>query len=418
MAASLEFSMLRCATLWALLSSLVIGSLSHAEDWARFRGPNGAGLSEAKLPSQWVEKDVAWRADLPATGHSSPVIVGDRIFVTAADAKSGQRFVVCVSLKDGKQLWKKETDGKGYRTHARNTVATSTPTADAERVYCLWTTPSAVSVIAYTHAGEPAWEVDLGPYKGNHGAGVSLLLVDGVLIVPNDQDNGGSMIGLDAKTGKRIWTAPRKSKNATYSTPCVYQPKDRPAELILTNWTLGVTSLAPKTGKQNWNISVFDTSTQERAIASPVMAGDVVLVTSGFAVGKKEFVALRIDKDGAKEVWRRDREVAYMPTPLVKGNRVYLCSEQGFATCLDVTNGKQLWQERLAGTFSASPVCARDNIYCVSDKGDCFVLAAKDEFDQLGRVALGGASQATPAIAGGKIVFRTVNQLIAVSGKE
>jgi outer membrane protein assembly factor BamB len=400
-----------------LLAPLLLASPRAADDWPRFRGPNGAGVSDAKLPASWTDKDVAWKADLPGTGHSSPVVAGGRVFVTAADPKRGKRFVACVSLADGKTAWTKEADTKAYHTHARNSVATSTPAADADRVYCLWTTPEKVTAIAYSHAGEVAWEADLGPYKGNHGAGVSPILVGGVLIVPNDQDNGGSVIGLDAKTGKHLWAVPRKGKNATYSTPCAFEAKGRPTEVLLTNWTIGVTSLDPRTGKQNWSVSVFDTATQERAIASPVVAGDLVLVTSGFVTGKKEFVALRIGPGGPKEVWRRDREVAYMPTPLVKGDRVYLCSEQGFATCLDVATGKEIWQERLAGTFSASPVCAGGHIYCVSDKGDVFVLAAKDEFEQLARVPLGGPSQATPAIAGGKIVFRTDKCLIAVAGE-
>lgn len=397
---------------------LLLASATAADDdWPRFRGPNGAGLSDAKLPATWTAKDVAWKTPLPAGGHSSPVVAGGRVFVTAADRATGKRYVVCASLADGKELWTKTTDGTKYKAHARNSFATSTPAADAERVYCLWGTPERLTAVAYTHAGGPAWEADLGPYKGGHGAGVSPVVVGGVLVVPNDQDNGGSVIGLDAKTGKKVWELPRKGKNATYSTPCVVEGKDGTPALIFTNWTIGVTSLDPKTGKENWSASIFDTATQERAVASPVVAGDLVLVTCGFVTGKKEFVALRPGPDGPKEVWRRDREVSYMPTPLVKGDRVYLCSEQGFATCLEAKTGKELWQERLPGTFSASPVCAGDHIYCVSDKGDVFVLAAKDEFEQLGRVALGEPTQATPAIAGGKIVFRTDRSLIAVGGK-
>ena len=285
-----------------VLAVVFITSFCTAADWPRFRGPNGAGIAEEKLPVSWTEKEIAWKADLPGTGHSSPIIVDGRVFVTAADPKTGQRFVLCVSLKDGKTLWKKDSNAKTYRTHARNSMATSTPTADSERVYCLWTTPQAVQVVAYTHAGEVAWEADLGPYKGNHGAGVSPILVEGVLIVPNEQDNGGSVIGLNAKTGKQLWNLPRKGKNATYSTPCVFEPKGQPAQVLLTNWTLGVTSLDPKTGKENWSVSILDTTTQERAIASPILAGDLVLATSGFVTGKKEFVAMRIGSDSAKEV--------------------------------------------------------------------------------------------------------------------
>ncbi len=406
-----------CAALCVLGFAMSVTAFAADDDWPRFRGPNGAGISETKLPATWTAKDIAWKTPLPGVGHSSPVIVNGRVFVTAADPKAGTRYVVCVSLADGKLLWTKKADSRKYKAHARNSFATSTPTADAERVYSLWATPDELTAIAYTHAGELAWEASLGAFKGGHGSGVSLVLVDGVLIVPNDQDGGGSVIGLDAKTGKELWNLPRKGKNATYSTPCVIERPDGKPGVILTNWTLGVTLLDPKTGKEQWSASIFDTATQERAIASPVLAGDLVLVTSGFVTGKKEFVAVRPTADGVKEVWRRTREVSYMPTPLVKGDRVYMCSEQGFATCLNAKTGEEIWQERVAGTFSASPVSAGNQIYCVSDKGDVFVFAMKDEFDQLARIPLGEPTQATPAIAGGKIVFRTTNSLIAVGGK-
>ncbi len=398
---------------------LTLAGLASAEEWSRFRGPNGSGLAPASaLPTTWTEQDYNWKLALPGVGHSSPVVWGDSVFVTSAEKKTGKRIVLCVGVGDGKVRWSDESAARTYKTHQRNCFATATPVVDSERVYVTWATPEQLTAAAYSHDGKKAWQVDLGKFKSQHGSGVSPIRFEDLLIIPNDQDNGGSVIALEAATGKVRWQTPRKSRNATYSTPCVFEGPGRPAELIFTNWQLGVTALDPRTGKTNWSASIFDTTTQERAIASPVVAGDLILATSGFVTGKKEFVALRPGPGGAKEVWRRDRAVSYMPTPLVKGERIYLCSELGIATCLESATGKEIWQERLPGNFSASPVCAGEHIYCVANNGDVFVLQAGDTYRLLGKSALREPTQATPAIAGGRIFFRTEKSLISLGGRK
>jgi outer membrane protein assembly factor BamB len=286
---------------------------------------------------------------------------------------------------------------------------------DADRIYVAFATPAAVNVTALDHAGKVVWEADLGPYVSQHGYGPSPILHDGLLILPNDQDKGGSLVALDPATGKVRWRIPRKSKNATYSTPCVRWNGDGRAELIFTNWQLGMTAVDPADGTVRWSLSVFDTGTQERAIGSPVVAGDLVLATSGFTTGKRELVAVAADgRGGAREVWRLERGVPHMPTPLVKGELVFLCNELGIATCVEAATGKVRWQKRLGGNFSASPVCAGERIYCVADDGTVHVLAASATFERLGTNRLGGSTQATPAIARGKMFFRTAGHLLAV----
>lgn len=398
--------------------SLILMESTHAQEWTRFRGPNGSGVSPVvSLPTSWKEKDFLWKVALPGLGHSSPVLWGEKVFVTTGDPKTGTRSVLCLDARDGKVLWSLASEVRSYKMHKRNSYATSTPVADGERVYVAWATPDKLTAEAFDHAGKRAWQVDLGPYKSQHGYGGSPMRVDDLLIVPNDQDDGGSLIALEAATGKVRWRVPRASKNATYSTPCIVQAGQRPPELILTNWQQGITSFDPKTGKTNWSLSVFDTTTQERSIASPVAAGDLVLGTCGFVTGKKHHVAVRVGPEGPKEVWRLEKAVAYLPTPLVKDERVFLCSELGMASCLELKTGALLWQERLPGSFSASPVCAGSHLYCVSNDGEVFVVEAADKFKLVARSPLGEATQSTPAIAGGRIFFRTEKHLIAVGDK-
>src|SRR5207244_607730 len=131
-------------------------------------------------------------------------------------------------------------------------------------------TPDKITLTALSHDGKIVWQSDQGPFKSQHGFGVSPIVFEDLVILPNDQDGGGSLIALEAQTGKLRWTVPRQPKNATYSTPCVYQPQGKDAQLIFTNWQHGVTALDPRTGKTTWELSVFDVNKQERAIASPV----------------------------------------------------------------------------------------------------------------------------------------------------
>jgi outer membrane protein assembly factor BamB len=191
---------------------------------------------------------------------------------------------------------------------------------------------------------------------------------------------------------------------------------DRPPVLVFTNWQHGITAVNPVTGTVAWELSVFDTRKQERAIASPVVAGDLVLGTCGFVTAQKHLVAVRPGTDGPREVWRLERAVSYLPTPLVKGDLVFLCSERGVATCLQAATGTVVWQERLPAEFSASPVCAGERLYCVSNDGDVYVLAASATYRQLARNALGEPTQSTPAVASGRLYFRTASHLMCLGG--
>jgi outer membrane protein assembly factor BamB len=410
---------MRC--LLAALLLITFALAASGQEWTRFRGPNGAGVSDATtIPVTWTARDELWKTALRGVGHSSPVVWGDKVFVTAGDAKTGKRLVQCVSSDKGAILWTREFDAAAYKMHKRNSIATSTPAVDTDRLYLAWGTPERVTMMALDHQGELKWQTDLGPFKSQHGFGASPVVVDGLVILQNDQDGGGAIVALDAATGKKTWELPRKPKNATYSTPCLYQPAGQRPVLIFTNWQHGMTAVDPKTGKMAWEISVFEVNKQERSIASPVIAGDLILGTCGFVTAQKHFVAIRPPaKDGDKpvEVWRLEKKVSYLPTPLVKGDRIYLCSEEGFATCLDVKTGKQIWQERIGDGFSASPVCAGDRIYCVSNDGVVVTLAASDTFHVLGQSALGEPTQSTPAISGGRMFLRTEGHLVAVGKK-
>jgi outer membrane protein assembly factor BamB len=409
------------AALLLLLGLATYADRGVAQEWTRFRGPNGSGIGDLPNPPvTWTEKDYLWKSELPGAGYSSPVLWGEKLFVTACDAQTGERQIICLDAATGKSLWLHRSAAPAYHTHTRNSYATSTPAVDERHVYSCWATPDEYVVLAFQHDGTPAWQAQLGPYKSQHGYGTSPIVFGDLVIVAGEQDGGGSLFALDAATGKPRWTVPRRGKNATYSTPCVYQPAGRPAEVIFTNWQHGVTSIDPATGKQNWELSCFEVDKNERAIASPFVAGDLVLATCGFVTAQKHFVAVAPPGAAggeAKEVWRLERAVSYMPTPVFHDGMIFASTEQGIALCLKADSGQQVWQERLSGNFGGSPVLAGGKLYCTDNKGEVVVLAAGPQYELLARNPLGEETQSTPAIANGRIYFRTLRHVLALGGK-
>jgi outer membrane protein assembly factor BamB len=409
-------SLLRNGT--ALLLFLVFLGAAGAQDWTRFRGPNGSGIGTAAIPVRWTEKDFLWKVKLPGVGHSSPVLWGERIFVTSGDESTGKRIVLCLAAADGKLLWTREFPAQRHRKHTDNSFASATPAVDARHVYTCWASPADYLVLALDHTGKEVWRIDLGPFKSGHGFGSSPIVFDDLLIVVNDQDGESFAVGLDAGTGKLRWKVERRCK-ATWATPCIRQHPGRAAELILTSYELGITSLDPGTGMRNWEIDVFSKGHVESPISSPIVAGDLVIGTCGWLGVRKEVIAVRPGKVGSKSevVWQIDRAAPLTPTPLVKDDLLFLISDEGMATCASVQSGEVYWRERVPGSYYGSPICTGKHLYCINRDGEVIVFPATKQFELLARNPLGEPSHSTPAIAGGRMYLRTFSHLICVGPK-
>ena len=170
--------------------TLVLPAVVHASEWTRFRGPNGSGVAEAEIPTEWKEGDFNWKVKLPGVGHGSPVVWGDRIFLLCGEEETGTRIPTCVSAKDGSILWQKrfEASGKKSKRHRFNSVASTTPAVDEEQVYFSWGDKDRLTMIAMTHEGDPVWEKDLGTVQGGHGFGSSPMVYGGLVVLNNDQE--------------------------------------------------------------------------------------------------------------------------------------------------------------------------------------------------------------------------------------
>jgi outer membrane protein assembly factor BamB len=407
--------------LWCAVLYLAGVGWSTAQEWTRFRGPNGSGVGTATtIPARWTERDYSWKVELPGVGHSSPVLWGERIFITCGDEETGKRVVHCLNAASGERLWSKDYAGGRHGKHQDNSFATASPAVDGQRVYICWGSPKEYLVVALDHAGKEVWRRDLGSFKSGHGFGASPIVVDDLVVVANDQDGATSALyGLEAKSGEIRWKVPRKSKS-TYTTPCVYETAGQTAQVIFTNYEHGVTSVDPKSGRVNWEIDVFDKRHLETSIGSPIIAGKLVFGTSGWLGVRQEVVAVRPSgSDGKPEVaYSIDRSVPLCTTPLVKDDLLFLWGDTGIVTCADVATGKVHWRERAPGSYYASPVYAGDNLYGVSRTGEVVVLAAARKYKLLGRNQLGEGSHSTPAIAGGRLYLRTFSHLISVGGKK
>jgi outer membrane protein assembly factor BamB len=408
------------------LSLLLIAALAatpvSAQEWTRFRGPNGTGISEAKgIPTNWTEKDFRWRVEIPGESHSQPVIWGERVFVTSASKDQGrERFLVCLSKADGKELWRKTyTQPDKKPGNGNSGYANGSAVVDAERVIAPFVSESQFIVRAYDHAGKDLWERNLGPFKSQHGYGASPMIHDGKVVIANDQDDASFVAALDVKTGKTVWQTPRGAapQGAAYGTPCVLERGGK-VELLLTSKNHGVSSLDPATGKMNWESPVFNL----RVAASPVVAGDVAIGSCGQGGGGGNFLAaIRLGGKGnvssSHLAYRLDKATPYVPTPIFHDGRLYLVSDAGIGSCLEASTGKVIWSERLGTGFFASPVLVDGKLYCPTTRGEMVVWATGDQFKVLGRSPLGEGTHSTPCVDGDRLYQKTFSHLVCVGGK-
>ncbi len=396
-------------------------------DWPRFRGPNGSGYAAgANTPAAFTEKDFNWKIDLPGVGHSSPVVVGQKVFVTCADPGTAKRFLICVDLGTGKELWRKAYDVRGFPQHKDNSFASASPAADGNRVYFSFTAQESYKVFCVDHSGADLWSYDMGPWKSQHGAGCSPIVVDGVVIVPNDQDGPtASLVGLDAATGSERWRTPRKNGLTATSTPCLFTPKGGGGtQVILASTAGGVSSVDPKSGKENWSIVGELNLGTLRSVSSPIATDELVMATWGQGGMNRQGVAIRPPAaEGGKAAvafkWPSGKEYPYVPSPVVKDGLLFTWSDVGVVTCMRAATGERVWQEKAKASgarpeYYSSPIVAGDKLYNITKDGEVICLAAGETFKQLGQSSLGDRCHATPAVAGNALVIRTASHMVSV----
>jgi len=400
-----------------------------AQEWTRFRGPNGTGISPAKtIPTRITDADINWKIELPGTGHSSPVLWGERLFLTATGDKSGGLSVLCFNARDGRQLWRRDFSLTPFSHHKFNSFASSTPAVDAERVYVVWNEPDHYMLTALDHDGKDVWQRDFGPFVSQHGSGISPIVVEDKVILGNEQDDvkfvkenlrsGESfVVAVEAKTGKTLWKAPRQGAVVAYSTPCLYEPKRGKPALVFNSQGQGIYGLEPNTGKVLWD---YEQAFDKRSVSSPIIAGDIVLGSCGSGGGGNFVTAVKPGDASAGRktelAYQVKKSAPYVPTGIAQGDRIWLWSDGGIVTCLDAPTGAIRYQERVGGNFFGSPVWVDGRLFCVSTSGEIVVVEGGDKFNLLHRYALNELCHSTPAVALGRMFIRTEKHLFSLGG--
>jgi outer membrane protein assembly factor BamB len=405
-----------------LMSGLVFGATARAADWPQFRGPTGQGLAEGRLPVEWgPTTNVAWKQPIPGLGWSSPVIVGDRVYlttaVTVAGSSSGDLSLRTLALEtaSGKTAWETEVfvqDGAASpRIHGKNSHASPTPVVDGKQLFVHF---GHQGTACLDLEGKVLWRNRDLKYNPVHGNGGSPVVVDGVVIFSCDGGDRQFVAALDRDSGKVVWQKDRNlkaPKGFSFSTPLVITVKGR--NQVVSPASSGVVSYDPKTGQEIWRVTYGDGYS---VVPRPVFGHGFVFVCTGF--NTPSLLAIRPDGTGdvtaTHVAWTLRRNVSHNPSPLLVGNELYVISDNGFATCVDARTGEVAWQQRLGGNFSASPLSADGRIYAQSEQGVGTVFEAGRQFRQLGHNDLKERSLASCAAAGGCLYIRAEKHLYRV----
>ncbi len=435
----------------SLLLLCAFASAVSAQNWPQFRGPGATGVSEGgQMPATFdatKAANVRWSTPIAGLGHSSPVAWGKKIFVSTAvssAAKSETRYglygdvapvkddpkhtwkVFALDSETGRVLWER-TASEGIpkvKRHPKSTHADSTPVTDGKHLVVLF---GSEGLYCYDLNGKLLWKQDLGvldsgwfydaDYQWEHGS--SPIIFKNLVIVQADVQKDSFIAAYDIKNGKQVWKTAREEVSS-WGTPTVYEGKTR-AELI-TNGSKAIRGYDPLTGKELWRL----TPNSEVTTPTPFVAHDLIFVTSGYApiqpiyairLGATGDISLKDGKDSNDFIaWSKQRGGPYMPTPLVYGDYLYTCSNQGVITAYNAKTGERIYQERVGGkggAFTASPVASDGKIYFSSEDGDVFVVKAGPKYELLATNSVGEVMMATPAINNGLLIVRGLNHLFA-----
>jgi outer membrane protein assembly factor BamB len=440
----------------SLLILSVVCALSFAvsaqDRWPQFRGAQSIGVAEdATLPDKWsATENVAWKTDIPGTGWSSPIVWGDKIFVTSVvntgdtePPKKGLYFggerpappsehrwmVYAVDFKTGKVLWEREV----FRTvpkisrHLKNSYASETPVTDGERVYAYF---GNVGLFCFDVKGNLLWKQMNEPRKTRFGWGTaaSPVLYKDRLYIVNDNDEQSYLLALDKKTGKQIWKVERDI-GTNWATPYIWENEKRtelivPATKVVRSYDLD--------GKVLWEFKGMSSI----AIPMPFSKHGLLYITSGY-VGDQHRPVYAVKPGASGDIslkegeasnqfiaWYQRQAGPYNPSPIVYGDLYYTLLDRGFFTAHDARTGKVVYDKQridpAAGAFTSSPWAYNGKIFCLSEDGDTFVIQAGGEYKLLGKNSLDEMCMATPAIVRGSLVIRTASKLyrIAKDGKK
>lgn len=397
----------------SLLLTILLTASASAENWPCWRGPRGDGSSlDDGVPTRWSDKEnIAWKVEVPGTGHASPIVWQDRIFIASCREDAKQRILLCFDRTNGKLLWESLVlESPLESKHQLNSFASSTPATDGKLVFTTFLDRDEMVVAAYDFAGQQKWLVRPGGFSSKHGYCSCPVLFEDKVIVNGDHDGDAYLVALDRATGKTLWKVDRENKTRSYSTPIIRQIDGR-TQMILSG-SKCVASYDPHDGSRHW---IIDGPT-EQFVASLVFNGKLLFLTAGFP----ELHMMAIRPDGRGNVtdthiaWRTTKGASYVPSPIAVGDYFLAISDGGVASCFDADSGDRRWMKRLGTHYSSSLITAGGLVYFGSDEGNTTVVRPGAELDVVAENKLGEYCYASPAISDGQIFLRGEKHLYCV----
>lgn len=400
-----------------LLSSLalVICTLNvRAEDWPQWRGPRFDGTSaETGIPLKWSATDnIAWKTPIPGKGHSSPIIFGDRIFVTSA-LDEGKQLLLCLDRKSGKILWTQEQTCKlQAKIHKLNSHASSTPATDGKFVFWTFHDQPAYVCCCYDYDGKLIWKKSPGEFYSVHGFSSPPILYKDLVILNGDQDDkkNAYLVALDKATGEQKWRADRPGIRS-YCPPVVFDVHGK-KEVIFAGSNC-TASYDPDTGKQIW---IIDGPT-EQFVASAVYKNDVLFMTYGFPLRGH----IGINPEGTGNITKtnilyniKPGHGGYVPSPIAHGDYFFNVSDEGFGTCREAKTGELKWDVRMGRHHTASFISSGDYLYVPDDDGNTWVLKAGPKYELVQKNPIGEEAYASLAVSQGQIFLRGLHTLFCI----
>jgi len=440
----MRLQQLTAGTTAAILFAAMVSSVAAAdENWLHWRGPdaNGSASASARPPVQWDKQTgIRWTAELPGTGTSTPVVVGNRIYVTSAveTDRAGEsatpqqetsktvppavyyEFVVtCINRQDGKEIWQKVlTEAVPHEGHhPTHTYAAGSPTSDGERLYVSF---GSFGIFALTLDGEPLWKRDLGDMKTRYGWGeaVSPTLADGKLIINWDQETGAYVTALDAASGATLWKTDRSDEVTSWNTPLVVDAQGQ--RLAVLNGTGFAAAYNVENGKQVWKCG----GQTVNAIPSPVRYRDTVICMSGYRGAFAAAIPIDAQGDvtGSDTLhWTWQQGTPYVPSPLLSGDRLFFTSgNRDILTCLNAETGEPIASRmRLSGVQSmyASGLAANGHLYFVGRGGTTVVLKDDESLETVAVNALDDTIDASPIAVGDDLLLRSWTKLYCLTSE-
>lgn len=401
---------IKAAFLVVLLASVVSAQERFPNlgdsDWGWWRGPNHNGVApaNARPPVSWDnETNVKWKVEIPGRGHSSPIVVGDRIYLTTADETKKTQHVLCYEKSTGELIWNTLMhQGEFDHNNKKNSFASGSVSCDGERLYVSFFRDLKVMTSALDLDGQKLWEHNFDGFKSHQGFGCSPLLYKGMAIVAIDNKGagGGALIALDTKTGEELWRTSRPQL-PNYVSPVIYRINGKD-QIFMAGCNL-IASYDPMTGKVNWQKE----GTTEEVVGNVATDGEFIFSSGGYP--KRETWCWKADGTGDL-VWKNTVRT-YVPSMLVLPKHLFTVTDDSIGYMWDKQTGKEIWKQRLSGGFSASPILANGHIYVCSEAGTTWVFKSQaDGVELVSKNQLGTGHMATPAFSGNQIFLRAIDE--------